>query len=322
MIASLHHALQPAGPQAAALAQLWWVTLAVCTVVFSAVIAILALAVWRAPRADATTAPDLSRLDRPEPALRRWVGFGVATSTVLLLGLLVATVLADRALARLALGDAVNIELTAHQFWWEARYDDPLPSRVFVTANELHVPVGRPVLLKLRASDVIHSFWVPSLNGKKDLIPGRISTLSLRADRAGVYRGQCAEFCGYQHANMALFVIADEPAAYASWAATQRRPAAMPEDGEARRGFELFTRSSCAMCHAIAGTQAQGRHAPDLTHLASRATLAAGVLPNNAATRAAWITDPQKIKPGVNMPPHAFAPADLAALNAFLGTLE
>jgi cytochrome c oxidase subunit 2 len=240
----------------------------------------------------------------------------------LLFGLLLASFLTDRKLARLPLADAVHIQLTAHQFRWEARYHDVQPSRIFTTANELHVPVGRPVVLTLRSVDVIHSFWVPSLHGKKDLIPGRESTFALRADRAGVYRGQCAEFCGYQHANMLLYVIADEPADYEHWAEAQRHPAALPASAEARRGMELVVGATCAMCHAIAGTRAQGRQAPDLTHMASRSTIGAGILPNHAGTRAGWIIDPQAIKPGVNMPPTEFSGQDLNAINAYLATLH
>lgn len=322
MNAAWHAVLTPAGPQAAALAHLWWVTITVCALVFVALMAALAYAVWRAPRATAQSAPDLTLVDRDETGVRRWVWGGVAASTVLLLGLLVASVFTDRALAQLALADAIHIDVTAHQFWWEARYDDAQPARIFVTANELHVPVGRPVVLTLRADDVIHSFWVPSLHGKKDLIPGRESTFAFRADRAGVYRGQCAEFCGYQHAKMMVYVVADEPAAYEHWADGQRRPAAAPHSAQTRRGMELVEGSTCAMCHTVAGTRARGRRAPDLTHIASRNTIGAGALPNTDAARAAWIADPQAIKPGVNMPTHALAPDDLRAINAYLATLN
>jgi cytochrome c oxidase subunit 2 len=320
VLGGLHDVLAPAGPQAHALSLLWWVTLAVCVPVFLTVMAALAFACWRAPRATRDAAPRVD--ERAEPSVRRWVTLSVAAAAVLLFGLLVASFFTDLALARLPLADAVHIELTGHQYWWEARYDDAEPSRIFTTANELHVPVGRPVLLTLRADDVIHSFWVPSLHGKKDLIPGRESTFAFRADRAGVYRGQCAEFCGYQHANMGLYVIADEPPDYERWAAAQRLPARPPASDDARRGRDLFVGTTCAMCHTVSGTSAQGRRAPDLTHLASRSTIAAGMLPNNAGTRAAWISNPQSLKPGVNMPPLTLSPADLAALNAFLGGLE
>src|SRR6185369_2193032 len=220
----------------------------------------------------------------------------------LLLFLLLASFVADRALSALPLANAVRIDLVGHQFWWEARYESHSPELTFSTANELHVPVGRPVLVRLRADDVIHSFWVPSLSGKKDLIPGHESTIALRADRAGTYRGQCAEFCGYQHAQMALVVVADPPADYERWQALQREPARAPETAQERRGLELVEQTSCAMCHAIHGTRARARRAPDLTHVASRGWLGAGAVENTPALRAEWIANAQKFKPGINMP--------------------
>src|SRR5438105_1358919 len=301
MIEALHDVQTPGGVQAQAVYHLWLLLLAVCTIVFVAVMVALALALRRAPRATHDTRPAIDVIERREPAVLRAIQIGVAMSTLLLLGLLVASVYTSRALAGLPMSGALHIELTAHQWWWEARYDDPEPSRMFSTANELHVPIGRPVLLTLRASDVIHSFWVPSLVGKKDLIPGREATVAFRADRAGVYRGQCAEFCGYQHAKMALFVFADEPDAWQGWADRQRAPAAPPRTAEQARGRELFERGTCAMCHAVEGTGAGARQAPDLTHVASRATLAAGALPNDVAALSAWILDPQAIKPGAYM---------------------
>lgn len=322
MIEALHDVQVPAGVQALATYHLWLLLLGVCTIVFIAVMIALALALRRGTRAGGETRPAVELLERREPAVARVVEIGVAVCTLLLLGLLVASIYTSRALARLPLADARHIELTAHQYWWEARYDDAEPSRVFTTANELHVPVGRPVILTLRASDVIHSFWVPSLAGKKDLIPGREATIAFRADQAGVYRGQCAEFCGFQHANMALFVIADEPVAWERWAERQRAPAAAPRNAEEARGRVLFETGTCAMCHAVAGTRAGGRHAPDLTHVASRLTLAAGAIPNDIAARAAWILDPQAIKPGVNMPATKLSPQDMAALTAFVGSLQ
>ena len=322
MIEALHDVQAPGGVQAQSVYHLWLILLAVCTIVFVAVMVALALALRRAPRALRDTRPAVELLERSEPFVARVVQIGVVVSAVLLLGLLAASVYTSRALADLPLEDALHIELTAHQWWWEARYDDPAPSRMFVTANELHVPVGRPVILTLRASDVIHSFWVPSLVGKKDLIPGREATVAFRADRAGVYRGQCAEFCGYQHAKMALFVFADDPDAWQRWADRQRAPALAPRTAEESHGRALFESGTCAMCHAVVGTRAGGRRAPDLTHVASRSTLAAGAIPNDVAARSAWILDPQAIKPGVNMPATRLSPQDMAAITAFLGSLQ
>jgi cytochrome c oxidase subunit 2 len=178
------------------------------------------------------------------------------------------------------------------------------------------------VVVSLTSNDVIHSFWVPNLHGKRDLIPGHVLTTSFRADEPGTYRGQCAEFCGLQHAFMAFTVVAEPPQAYEAWADAQRKPAPEPTDEQAKRGKSLFLSGPCMMCHNISGTPATARRAPDLTHLASRPTLAAGTLPNNPANLAAWIKDPQSIKPGVNMPANALVPEDRDALLAYLGTLK
>jgi len=254
--------------------------------------------------------------------MARWVTAAVAVSSILLIGLLVASVATDRALAQLPLVDAVNIHVTAHQWWWEVTYDDAQPERMFTTANEIHVPVGRPVLVTLHSDDVIHSFWVPSLHGKKDLIPGRIATIRFRADQAGRYHGQCAEYCGLQHAFMAFEVVAVPPEQFETWAQAQRKPADEPTDAAAQRGRDLFLSGSCMLCHAIQGTTAGARKAPDLTHVASRARIAAGRLPNTPEDLARWIADPHKAKPGVNMPAHLLSNDDLQALVAYLGTLR
>jgi cytochrome c oxidase subunit 2 len=318
----LQHALEPAGPQAAQIASLWWLTLAICAVVFLAVMAALAYAIWRAPRATPATPADVNAARAPEQRAKWSVIGAVAASVAGLLVLLVASVATDRALAHLPLHDALNIEVTAHQWWWEVLYDDADPSRIFSTANEIYIPVGRPVQVTLKSDDVIHSFWVPNLHGKKDLIPGRTATIQLRADKAGVYRGQCAEFCGLQHAFMAFFVKAVPPAQFEEWLAHQRKPAADPAGEREKRGQALFLSGSCMLCHAIQGTPANAHKAPDLTHVASREMLAAGRLPNTPEQLAAWIANPHESKPGVNMPAHRVASADLEALVAYLGTLK
>jgi cytochrome c oxidase subunit 2 len=246
----------------------------------------------------------------------------VALSAVLLMVLLVASVYTDRALARMQLADALAIEVTAHQWWWDVRYDDPQPARIFNTANEIHVPVGRPVIVTLKSADVIHSFWVPNLHGKKDLIPGRTATIQFRADQPGTYRGQCAEFCGLQHALMAFLVVASPAAEFEAWAESQRKPAPEPVDAKRMRGRELFVSGTCMMCHTIHGTTAGGRKAPDLTHVASRLTLAAGTLANTPQHLAAWILEPQKLKPGAHMPANPLPGEDLDALVAYLETLR
>jgi cytochrome c oxidase subunit 2 len=302
---------------------LWNFTLGLCALVFAAIVAACLFALWRAPRADAATPPDLSSLARPERRLHRGIGWAVAAATFGLLALLAADVFTSRALGRLPLQDAVNIELTGHQFWWEARYLDPDASRQFSTANELHIPVGRPVIVTLKSDDVIHTLWIPNLHGKRDMIPGRTATLQLRADQPGTYRGQCAEFCGLEHAMMALLVHAEPDAQYEAWAARQRRPAPQPASvAAAGRGRALFLASACVRCHTINGTGATAARGPDLTHLGGRRTIAAGMLPNDRAHLARWIQDPQALKPGVYMPATRLRPAELDDLIAYLETLK
>lgn len=320
--ATSQSSLLPEGPQAAHIHDLWNLTLIICTLVFAAVLVALCVALWRAPRGDAVTAPTVQDSPGAERQARWSVGSAVTASVALLLFLITASVLTDRALASLTYRNALHIEVTANQWWWEVRYDDAVASNVFTTANELHIPVGRPVVLTLRSADVIHSFWVPNLAGKKDLIPGRTATLHLMADRPGTYRGQCAEFCGYQHSFMAFLVIAESPQQYDTWATNQRTPAAVPVDAVALRGRELFLSTTCVMCHSVEGTLAAARKGPDLSHVATRATLAAGALPNTANDMAHWIRNPQQFKPGANMPASNLSDDDLRAIVAYLRTLS
>jgi cytochrome c oxidase subunit 2 len=318
----VHDILAAWGPQADHVASLWNIFLAICTIVFLAVMVALFMALRRAPKVHVPELPDLSTVNVPEPRLRRNVAVAVALTVVGLLALLASSVFTDRALARLPLQDAVNIRVTGHQWWWTVTYVKGPVSETFETANEIHVPVGRPVVVQLNADDVIHSLWIPSLAGKRDLIPGRTATLAFRADRPGIYRGQCAEFCGFQHAFMAFEVHAESQEDFDRWRKGQLAPAAEPTEPQAQRGKQLFQSIQCAMCHAIQGTIAQGHKAPDLTHLASRRTIAAGTLPNNPGSLASWIADPHKHKPGVNMPANPMSGEDLAALVAYLGTLK
>jgi cytochrome c oxidase subunit 2 len=318
----LHDALQAMGPQAAHIVDLWRIFLFICTGVFAAVMAALVYALWRAPRSRDREAPNLGTVNRPEPGPRRSVTTAVAASVLLLLALLAASVFTDRALARLPLKDAVNVEVTAHQWWWTVKYINGPVAETFESANEIHVPVGRPVVIKLNSDDVIHSLWVPSLGGKRDLVPGRTATLAFQADQPGIYRGQCAEFCGFQHAFMAFEVHAHPQQEFEAWRQQQLATPPEPIDPKAQRGKSLFQSVSCAMCHSIQGTLAQGRKAPDLTHLASRRMIGAGTLPNTPENLASWIADPHRHKPGVNMPANPMSSEDLAALVAYLGTLR
>ena len=221
--------------------------------------------------------------------------------------------------------DAMIVEVVGHQWWWEYRY----PELGIVTANEFHVPLGRPVALEMISADVIHSFWAPKLGGKRDVIPGRTTRLFFTPDSVGVFRGQCAEFCGESHANMGLRVVVQDSADFAAWVAVQRTPPLTPEslDATAQRGRELYqqvrdpTTHSCILCHRIEGVSG-GTLGPDLTHLASRGTLAAGMFPNDSAGLSLWLEDPPAVKPGSLMPHVELTDDEIAAFVAYLRSLR
>ena len=319
----IQSALDPAGPGAARIGLVWWLMLIVCAAVYVAVVAMLLWAIARRRRrAVQGGSPALSPEPRRERRIGQVVGVGVALTVVALAVFVLVSFQIGRELTAQAADPTLRITLTAQRWWWDVRYQDSVPSRSFSTANEIHIPIGRPVEVVLRSVDVIHSFWVPNLHGKKDLIPGQVNTLLLQADRPGVFRGQCAEFCGLQHANMALYVVAEPEEDFARWQERQRRPAPEPATDAERRGRDVFMTSSCVLCHRIGGTIAGGVTGPDLTHVASRLSLAAGTLPNTRGHLAGWIIDPQTRKPGSNMPPNVLRPDELQALLSYLETLR
>lgn len=314
------NAVHPGGVQAAHILQLWNGTLALCLLVFVVVLGACLIAVWRAPRGTGATEPDVGAPGAREQRLLRAVRWSAVFAAAGLISLLTGNILTGRALAQLPVENALRIELRGHSWWWEARYHDPLTEERFATANELHLPVGRAAIITMHSDDVIHSLWVPNLHGKLDLIPGRTTEIRVRADHAGLYRGQCAEFCGLQHTMMALLVVAEPPTEYARWAGGQTRQAATFSGSIFQHGQQIFL-NQCAQCHAIRGTQAGATIGPDLTHLASRQTIAAGMMPNKRGYLAGWIVDAPSIKPGVQMPAIKLAPNDLQALLAYMETL-
>jgi cytochrome c oxidase subunit 2 len=318
----MQRVLESAGTQAAHIEQLWWFTVTVCLVVFIPLMGVWLWSLWRAPRSSEATPPDVAIVADPEPRAKRAIVSAVVLVSIGLIALLVASVRTDRALASLPLEGAIGIKVTGNQWWWEVQYDDPDPLKVFSTANEIYIPVNKPVVITLLSNDVIHSLWIPNLHGKKDLIPGKTLIMTLKAEKTGKYRAQCAEFCGLQHAFMALTVNVLPQADYDRWHDAQLKPAPEPMGDREKHGRDLFTSGTCMMCHAVAGTTANARHAPDLTHIASRETLAAGTLPNTPQNLASWIRDPSKYKPGVNMPAHRVPAQELDALVAYLETLK
>ena len=309
--AGVQSPLFPAGDQAGALHRLLLLMTIVCGGFYALVMAALVWSLWR--RRDRATTDD-RRLDR---------GLWTAAAAIVigLTVLVVGSFVADRALFATRGQDAMAVRITGHQWWWRIEYRDTRTGRWIETANELHLPLGRTTRVTLGSADVIHSFWVPNVAGKIDMIPGRRNLLDLTPRHEGWFRGQCSEFCGAQHAHMALDVKIERPDAFAAWLAGQARPAAGPADALALRGAVVFA-GACAACHVVRGTAAVGRAGPDLTHLATRRSLAAGTLPMTRGSLQGWIAQPQALKPGTSMPTGPLTPADADAVTHYLAALR
>ncbi|WP_245272997.1 cytochrome c oxidase subunit II [Microvirga lotononidis] len=304
-------ALDPAGGDAL---RIYWLTLIMTlggTLIFLLVTGLLLYAIF---------AP---------PERRAWLGRrrtivvgGLAFPIVVLSGLLPYGLIVMRD-TDVPMPGALQVAVTGEQYWWRVKYPEEGARPEFSTANELIIPVGQPVTVTVTAADVIHSFWIPNLGGKIDMIPGRINRLSFTAERPGIYRGVCAEFCGDQHARMAFDVVALEPAAFDAWRAAQAKPAREPDLPSLVRGRDLFRAAGCGSCHVVRGTEADGAFGPDLTHVGSRRTIGAGQFPNNVGTLAGWIANTQHIKPGVRMPSYgSFTGEELRSLAAYLESLK
>ncbi|MFP5245502.1 MAG: cytochrome c oxidase subunit II [Thermoanaerobaculia bacterium] len=317
LFATYQSAVHPAGPQAQTLADLWWFFCITCTAVWVIVMLALLIAIARGKR---RTEPDYT----PEGISRsaKLVGFGLSTTVVILITLLVVSVAAGRSLSPFYHDTTREIRITGHQWWWQIQYTNRRADMVAETSNELHLPAGENVRLILDSADVIHSLWIPNLHGKRDLIPGKQAILTIQADVPGIYRAQCAEFCGFQHAKMGLIVVVEPKDAFERWLANERTPARNPSTAGQQRGQQVFLMTSCAICHTIKGTQAGARTGPDLTHIGSRRTIGSGILPNNRGHMSGWVSDAQAIKPGVLMPPNTFEPDDLHALVDYLESLK
>lgn len=326
MTAPQQSALNPAGPDAEVIAQLAWILAGGAAVVFAGVMVLCALGLRRQRRA---------------VRVRYWLlGGGVLLPVVVLSALLAFSTWRSAQLSEVSSRHALRVAVIAHLWWWEVRYTDPAGGPDIVLANELRLPVGQPVYLGLSSADVIHSFWVPALAGKVDMVPGRVHGMTLQADREGMYRAQCAEYCGEQHARMALHVVAQGEREFAAWLAGQARPArSTAGEGEiVAAGRRAFESQRCGACHAIRGgiggtggtgdavagigraTFAGGGLGPDLTHVGGRLYIGAGALRNDASALAAWIANPHRVKPGVRMP--ASADMDAVTLHALASYLE
>lgn len=310
-----------AGPRN--VSNLTWGVLVIAVLVAVIVTGVLLVATFRTRDGRAPKGPDVRTGDRqliapsgnPIPVIY----IGLVASTLVLFGVTIWTMVTLADVAAPPSQPSVSIEVIGHQWWWEVKYLNSDPSQTFVTANEIHIPVNEPVAIQLRAADVIHSFWVPALAGKTDLIPGQINKTWILADRVGTYRGQCTEYCGLQHAHMGLEVIATSKGEFDAWRRNQLRGAS--ESGLGSSGQRVFMQK-CAVCHTVRGTPAGGRVGPDLTHLMSRHTIAAATLPNRIGYLSGWIADPQHFKPGSKMPRLQIEGQELADVRSYLETLN
>ncbi len=304
-------ALDPKGQNAARIAETSWVLFAGGGIIFATVMILSAAALF---------GPAGLRSAIGRHAMI--VGGGILFPLVVLSALLIHTFLSASAIMRADAPPALRIQVAGELWWWRVSYLGDNGSTALETANEIRIPAGRPVEFVLISDNVIHSFWVPNLAGKIDMIPGHVNRLRVRADAPGVFRGQCAEYCGAQHANMAFHVVAQAPADYDAWFAAQTKPAQEPRDAVLQTGKRLFL-NACSQCHAIRGTPAAGTLGPDLTHVGSRLSVGAGMLPNNAGTFGGWIAGNQHIKPGNRMPAFGgLSGEELRALAAYMESLQ
>src|SRR5438477_1557944 len=316
-----HSVLHPAAPQAGHIEWLYWLIFWILFSVFVLMIAAFARAGAKARVRGDRAFPIIE--DEEGDRRASWaVGTALGVTVVTLFVVLVLSVVTGKRVEGLTSKNPVTIQITGHQWWWEITYPNSQADQTITTANEIHIPINTPVVVLTNSSDVIHSFWAPSITGKRDLLPGYSSAFWFEIDKAGIYHGQCAEFCGLQHAHMGFSIVAEPTDEFQAWQQQQLKPASDPSSADAVRGREVFLTHACLMCHTIRGTDAGSRFGPDLTHIASRNMIAAETLPNTRGALGGWIVDPQRIKPGTQMAPNPLNPDDLQAVISYLQTLH
>lgn len=313
--APLNYFLHSAGPASSPTMVLGWVLTTVVAAVFLIITLLLTVALLRK-----RTVEDPQAIG-PENQGIAWIYIGTGVSSCILFALVIYVLITLNTIANPTRTPALTLTVTGYDWWWKVEYEENDAARYFATANEIHIPVGEPVLIKLKSADVIHAFWAPLLAGKTQMIPGLVNRQWLEADVEGIYRGQCTQYCGLQHAHMGFEVVAQNPADFRKWQDEQRRDAEPSSALEVNTGKEFFM-AHCSGCHSIRGIGAAGAHAPDLTHLTTRRLIAAGLLANSPENRIKWITHAQDLKPGARMPSFALSPGEIAALSAFLSTLN
>ena len=310
--------LTSAGQRADAVVPLMWFTIVVSVAVCLIIAVILWLAVVRSTETGRESAS--VPVERGLSGLN-WITIGLVLSAIPLLVSVFWTMAVLAQIAGPPAHPALILDVTGKQFWWEVTYNGASPSDRFTTANEIHIPVGVPVLVRLNGGDVIHSFWVPLLSGKTDAIPGQHNQMWMQAGAPGRFRGQCAEFCGMQHARMAFEVVAEPRDQFERWRTRQLQPAPQPVTVGQKRGLEVVE-FRCGLCHAVRGTDARSGLGPDLTHLMSRRLIASGALPNTPGALAGWVQNPQGVKPGSQMPDQYLSGPQLQDVGAYLATLK
>ncbi len=324
-ISNHQSAIDPAGPQAGRIDTLWWSFFWLLGTIFVVVMVLTVTTLGRRNRG--FNQEPLEQTHKPsqetDSRLCRIIAGATITTIVILFVLIIASVSTGKANSELAnKKNPLTIQVTGTQWWWQIQYMNADPTQNLITANEIHIPVGRPVQIRGASNDVIHSFWVPNLNGKRDLIPSHITTEWIEADHPGAFRGQCAEFCGLQHAHMSVWVIAEPEEKFDSWMRAQLQPAAAPATPIEQQGQQVFLNHECVFCHQIRGTTAGAQVAPDLTHFASRRGIAANTVPNTKGNLAGWILDPQSMKPGNHMATVEVSSTDLQPLVEYLESLK
>lgn len=313
--APLNYFLHSFGPASMPTMHLGWVFVALLLAVLVTVALLLAVAIFH--KRPAIDTDPMGREDKGP----LWIYIGTGISTCILFTLAIYSLVTLNSISKPTHTPALTLTVTGYDWWWKVEYEYDDPTRNFVTANEIHIPVGQPILVKLKSADVIHAFWVPMLAGKTQMIPGLTNQQWLEADAEGVYRGQCTQYCGAQHAHMGLEVVAQSAPKFLLWADTQRRSIETVFVNNIKDGKNLFL-ERCSGCHTIRGTEAVGAHAPDLTHLQSRRLIAAGLLTNTPEHLVKWITHAQELKPGARMPSMDLTATEISALSAFLSTLN
>lgn len=314
--------LNPVGPGAERIegefALIFWITL----IVYCIVLIALVIYVVRRRHTLSTMPEPIQTTPESDRRAQRAVGAAIIVTVLLLFIMMVGSFVTGHALGSMNHETAYTIDVYGHQWWWEVHYPNDEPDKTVVTANEIHVPVGVPLRIHGTSRDVIHSFWAPNVQGKRDLMPGYDTDVMMQIDQTGRWRGQCAEYCGEQHAHMSFYMIAESGPQFQQWLYQQAQSSVSPRTPQTVHGQQVFLTHACVMCHTIRGTPAGSRVGPDLTHLASRATIAAGALPNSIGNLGGWILNAQSIKPGCRMPPNQMTGSELQDLLAYLETLK